>query len=152
MHISHKFLISTSSRYGPWPWAQCTCQCIYLMLSVGNVHVTVKNHESGVSGRRFTPCSKGRGVLLRARRARRCCFASRCPKNKAARGQEVRAQQQNGMFLPGWGSSLRSQRAQRPPTRTPCMFLPTSLHFHLPGSLIEAYLATDYVLCRSECG
>lgn len=54
--------------------------------------------------------------------------------------------------FPVEGPASGARGAQRPPTRTPCMSLPTSLHFHLPGSLMEAYLATDYVLCRSECG
>lgn len=73
MHTAHYFAVSSLQR-----GSICTvsdqeacakehtraCQCSYLMLSVGNVHVTVRNYEYGV-----------RGVVFRhVQRAEACFF------------------------------------------------------------------------------
>lgn len=105
--------------YSHWPWAHatlctCPCQCLYLMLSVGNVHVTVKNYECGVRGAFFLRVLTAEACFFKlsepAAVALHPAACRKLPLKQSCRGQEVTAQHQNGMFLPGSRSSLQSQR------------------------------------------
>ena len=165
-HICYSFLLAAGlGMYSHWPWARatvCTCprQCLYLMLSVGNVHVTVKNYERGVRG----------VVFLRVVTAEACFFklsepaavalhpaaCRKLPLKQSCRGQGVTAQHQNGMFLPGSRSSLQSQRGpeiiwdHRHMLHLVCS--PPRLHFHLAlcGLLMDACVAGAYCLGHSN--
>lgn len=73
------------------PGTMCTCpwRRIYLMLRVGNVHVTERNYECGGQRSSFPACSNSRGVLLQAQPAPPLflCLSllvESCPWNKAA--------------------------------------------------------------------
>lgn len=140
-----------------WPWdcawvCTCLCQCIYLMLRVCNVHLTLMNYEQGVGGAVFQhvltaeACffnpSKPIAVTLHPAACRKL------PLKQSWQGQEVTAQQRNGMFLPGSRSSLQSQRGPKIIWDHRHMLhlrilVPTSLHFYLalPASLIKADFA-----------
>lgn len=141
------------------------CQFVYLMLRVGNVHLTVINYEKGVRGAVFWQVltaevcffkpSEPPAVTLHPAACRKL------PLKQSWRGQEVTAQQRNGMFLPGSRSSLQSQRGPEIIWEHRHMLhlrilLPTSLHFHLamPASLITADFAVAllyYCNCSNEC-
>lgn len=128
----HSACLSTVTDHKPHAKV-CTYpyQCSYLMLNVGNVHVTVRNYELWGQRSSFRACSNSRGVLLQAKRAHRHCFATMLPV-ESCRGQGVTAQHWNGMFLPGSRSSLqRGPKIIWDHRHTPSFLLPTSLHFHL---------------------
>lgn len=105
--------------YSHWPWAcgrvrTCPCQCIYLILSVGNVHVTVRNYDCGVRGAVFRHVLTAEACFFKlsepAAVALHPVACWKLPLKQSCRGQGVTAQHRNGMFLPGSRSSLQSQR------------------------------------------
>lgn len=61
----HSACLSTVTDHKPHAKV-CTYpyQCSYLMLNVGNVHVTVRNYELWGQGSSFPACSNSRGVKL----------------------------------------------------------------------------------------
>lgn len=111
---------------------------VYVTISIGYAYYSDELQLCG-QGSCFSACPNSEGVLLGAKRARRCCFAS-CCLSKAA--PETK--------LPGsWGQSRASEwnvpswfKVQppepegprdhlRPSTHAPSILLPTSLRFHL---------------------
>ena len=106
-------------------------------------------------GSSFPACSNGRGVLLQAKRARRCCFAS-CCLSKAALETKLPGSGGHGTAsewnVPSWFKvQLREPEGPRdhlrPSTHAPSILLPTSLHFYLP---LHAYSAVACLLCHSN--
>ncbi len=131
--------------YSHWPWAHgmartCPCQCIYLILSEGNVHVTVRNYKYGVRGAVFRHVLTAEACFFKlsepAAVALHPAACWKLPLKQSCRGQGVTAQHRNGMFLPGSRSSLQSPEGPRdhlrPPTHASSILLRTFLHFHLP--------------------
>lgn len=139
------FLLAAGlGMYSRWSRAHarvrtCPCQCIYLMLTVGNVHVTVRNYECGVRGAVFRHVLTAEACFFKLSEPRRCCSAS-CCLSKAALETK----------LPGWGGhgtasewnvpswfKVQSPEPEgprdhsRPPTHAPSILLPTFLRFHL---------------------
>lgn len=116
-------------------------------------------------GSSFPACSNGRGVLLQAKPAHHCCFASCCLSKAALEtkllgsGGHSTASEWN---VPSW-FKVRPPEPEgprdhlRPPTHGPSILLSTSLHFHLPLTvlMIAACFAVAYLLCHynnsNEC-
>lgn len=160
MHISYYFLPAAGlGMYSHWPWAcarVCTCQCIYLMLSVGNVHVTVRNYECGVRGAVFQHVLTAEACFFKlsepAAVALHPAACRKLPLKQSCRGQDVTAQHQNGMFLPGSRSSLQSQRGPEiiwdHRHMLHLFYSPPLSTFIYPG--IGGCLFCAYLLCHSN--
>lgn len=122
--------VSTVEHHEPCAKAStCSRQCGYLMLSVGNVHVTVRNYEQGGQGSHFLACSNSGGVLPQAKRARRHRFASALPVGAGGvRGSQHSIGMECSFLVQGPVSreALRSFET----TDTLHLFYSQHIHFH----------------------
>lgn len=107
-------------------------------------------------GSSFPACSNCRGVLLQAKQARRCSFAS-CCLSKAALETKLPGSGGQGTAsewnVPSW-FKVQSPEPEgpgdhsRPPAHAPSILLPTFFHFHLPLPVLLRHLVLPTLITQ----